>query len=94
MGVGIVGGRRCEELTCSDFCINLNPGICRNPRLRELNSLMNGDTSDVHVSMTGRGVVRTVGLHLIFGLPLADDGVVLHAVGMSISHPQACLLFS
>lgn len=53
------------ELTCSDLRINLNPGVRRNPRLRQFNSLDDRDTVSTryqtpltHATQTTRTGVR------------------------------------
>lgn len=43
--IGHVGNSNTGKLTCGNFGINLDSGICRNPGFRELNSLVDGNSS-------------------------------------------------
>lgn len=45
VSLGTVWGSNTGKLTCGNFGINLDSRVCRNPRLGQLNSLMDGNAS-------------------------------------------------
>ena len=62
-------------LTGSDLGINLHPRVCRDELVRQLNSLVNRDPADDEFRTPLANDSH------FSGLPLANDGIMLHAVG-------------
>lgn len=67
--------KRRTTLTSCDLRIYLDPRICRDPRLRQLNSLVNRNSNEQRLEPTPQQTLLRSG-----DLPLTDDSIMFHTV--------------